>query len=166
MNIYEKFFKEKRAAKYKGCKYPNLIEIHGGMPTDYFADVTPELMLAVFRGEEDLTLKELSRIAYYNNIPFSVLTCPKVIMLDMDRIRHKNMLEEVDNLYMQLKWMARTGNKEAEKYLEFADWKHKKFIRAAYNNKLSYGHYLTVRKDLSNYVRWAMPKPKKRGLAV
>lgn len=117
MDYYAQFLKERREGKYEGCRYPNLVEIHGGMPTDYFAEVTKELMLAVFRGEEDLTLEEICRIARYNGIPLSVLTCPKVIMLDMGRRRHRKMVAEVDNLYIRLKCMARDGNQEAEKYL-------------------------------------------------
>ena len=107
MDYYTQFLREKREGKYDGCRYPNLVEIHGGMPTDYFAEVTKELMLAVFRGEEDLTLEEISRIARYNCIPLSVLVCPKLIMLDMGRRRHRKMVAEVDNLYIRLKCMAR-----------------------------------------------------------
>lgn len=166
MDYYTQFLREKREGKYDRCRYPNLVEIHGGMPTDYFAEVTKELMLAVFRGEEDLTLEEICRIARYNGIPLSVLTCPKVIMLDMGRRRHRKMVAEVDNLYIRLKCMARDGNQEAEKYLEFADWKQQCFLRAAHINKLSYGHYLVAREALSDYVKWSMPKPKKRGISI
>ena len=164
MDYYTQFLQEKKSGKYARCRYPNLIEIYVGMPTDYFAEVTQELMLAVFRGEEDLTFAEISRIAHYNKIPLSVLTCPEVIMLDMRRRRHRKMIAEVDNLYIQLKFMARDGNKEAESYLKFADWKQQCFMRAAHINKLSYGHYLTAREALSNYVKWSMPKLVKREL--
>ena len=164
MDYYRQFLKERHAGKYSGCKYPNLVEIHGGMPTDYFAEVTPELMLAVFRGEEDLTLKEISRIAHYNNIPLSVLTCPKLIMRDMKRRRHRKMVSGVDSLYIRVKCMAREGNQEAGKYLELADPKHQRFMRAAHANNLSYGHYLTTREDFSQYVRWSIPKPAHRGI--
>lgn len=74
------------------------------------------------------------------------------------------MVAEVDNLYIRLKCMARDGNQEAEKYLEFADWEQQRFMRAAHNNRLSYGHYLVAREALSDYVKWSMPKPKKRGI--
>ena len=113
MDYYTQFLREKREGKYAGCRYPNLVEIHGGMPTDCLAEVTKELMLAVFRGEEDLTLEEIFKIARYNGIPLSVLTCPKVIMLDMGRRRHRKMVAEVNNLYIRLKCMARDGNQEA-----------------------------------------------------
>lgn len=76
------------------------------------------------------------------------------------------MVAEVDNLYIRLKCMARDGNQEAEKYLEFAGWKQQRFLRAAHINKLSYGHYLVAREALSDYVKWSMPKPKKRGISI
>ncbi len=164
MDYYGQFLREKREGKYAGCRYPNLVEIHGGMPTDYFAEVTPELMLAVFRGEEDLTLMELSRIARYNGIPLSVLTCPKLIMLDMGRRRHRRMVAEVDSLYIKLKCMAREGNQKAEKYLEWASWEQQRFMGAAHNNRLSYGHYLVAKEEMQNYILFAAPKQEKRGI--
>lgn len=87
----------------------------------YFANVTNELALATFRGEEELTADEVRRVARYNGIPYSVLTGPKVIMLDMSRRRHRKMVAEVDNLFIRLKCMAREENQKAEKYLEWAD---------------------------------------------
>ena len=152
MDYYTQFLKEKREGKYEGCRYPHLVEIHGGMPTDYFAEVTKELMLAVFRGEEDLTLEEICRIARYNGIPLSVLTCPKVILLDMGRWRHRKMVAEVDNLCIRLKCMARNGNQKAVEYLEWADRENQNFLRAAHNNRISYIHYLDVKRQLSDYI--------------
>ena len=60
--------------------------------------------------------------------------------------------------------MARTGNVEAEKYLEWAEWEYQRFARAAYMNNLSYGHYFGVKEQMGQYVSFAMPKPKRRGL--
>lgn len=167
MDHYKQFLTEKREGKYSSCKYPNLIEIYGDMPTSYFAEVTDELMLAVFRGEEELTVEELYKIAYYNHIPLSVLACPKRIMLDMGGWKHKKMVDEVDSLYMKLKYMAKyERNTEAERYLKFADWKHQRFLKAAYNNQLSYGHYLSAKEQFSNYVGWSRPKPERRGVTM
>lgn len=165
-DYYTQFLREKRTGRYAGCKYPNLVEIHGDMPTDYFADVTTELMLAVFRGEEDLTREEISKIARYNGIPLSVLTCPKVIMLDIGRIRHKKMINAVTMLYIQLMGMANDGNKDAEKYLEWDEWKYQRFMRAVNINRLSYGHYLCIRKRLKDDILFSTPKPKKRGITA
>lgn len=89
MNYYLQLFREERAGLYKGYKYPNLIEVQkqSCLYVGYFANVTEELVLAAFRGEEELTADEIRKVENYNGIPLSVLTCPKVIMLDMGRVR-------------------------------------------------------------------------------
>ncbi len=168
MDTYIQFLREERAGLYKGHKYPNLIEVQkqSCLYVGYFANVTNELVLAAFRGEEELTDDEIRRVARYNGIPYSVLTCPKVIMLDMSRRKHRKMVVEVDNLFIRLKCMAGEGNQEAEKYLEWADREDQKFLKAAHGNKLSYVHYLGAKKQLQDYILFATPKPEKRGIAA
>lgn len=166
MDTYLQFLREERTGLYKGYKYPNLIEVRkqGCLYIEIFANVTSELLLAAFRGEEELTTDEIWRVARYNGIPYSVLTCPKVIMLDMGRWRHRKMLAEVNNLYIHLKCMAREGNREAEKYLEWADRENQKFLRAAHDNRLSYIHYLGAKRQMKDYISFATPKPERRGI--
>ena len=168
MNYYSQLFREERAGLYKGYKYPNLIEVQkqSCLYVGYFANVTEELVLAAFRGEEELAADEIWRVAHYNGIPLSVLTCPKVIMLDMGRWRHRKMVAEVDNLCIRLKCMAREGNQEAEKYLERVDRENQDFLRAAHNNKLSYIHYLGAKEQIRRYISFSTPKPKKRGITT
>lgn len=168
MDTHLQFFREERAGLYKGYKYPNLIEVQkqSCLYVGIFANVTMEPLLAVFRGEEELTDDEIWRVARYNGIPYSVLTCPKVIMLDMSRRRHRKMVTEVNNLFIRLKCMAREGNEKAEEYLEWADREDQKFLRAAHNNRLSYIHYLGAKKQMEDYISFATPKPEKRGIAA
>ena len=168
MDYYLQLFREERAGKYKGYKYPNLIEVQkqSCLYIGHFANVTDELVLAAFRGEEELTADEIWKVAYYNGIPLSVLTCPKVIMLDTGRWRHRKMVAEVDNLCILLKCMAREGNQEAEKYLKWADRENQDFLKAAHDNKLSYIHYLGAKKQISNFILFAKPKPTKRGIST
>lgn len=168
MNYYLQFFKEEREGKYKGYKYPNLIETQKQefLHLAYFADVTDKFVLAAFRGEEELTDDEIRNVAHYNRIPFSVLTCSKLIMLDKRRPRHRKMIGEVDKLCMQLKCMSREGNQEAKKYVEQADRKNQEFLKAAHNNRLTYIHYLGAKKQLSDYILFASPKPQKRSVTV
>lgn len=168
MDTYLQFLREERTGLYKGYKYPNLIEVQkqGCLYVGYFANVTDELVLAAFRGEEELTADEIRRVARYNGIPLSVLTCPKVIMMDMGRRRHRKMVAEVNNLYIRLKYMAREGNQKAEKYLEWADRENQKLLRAAHDNSLSYIHYLGAKRQMKDYISFATPKPEKRGIAA
>lgn len=166
IDTFLQFSREERSGLYKGYKYPNLIEVQKAdhLHLGYFANVTDELVLAAFRGEEELTDDEIRQVARYNSIPFSVLTCPKLIMMDWNRIKHRRMFTEVDKLCMQLKCMAREGNQEAEKYVEWADRTNQKFLRAVSNNTLTYIHYLDARKELSDYIIFSKPEPKKRGI--
>lgn len=168
MDYYLQFLREEGAGLYKGYKYPNLIEVQkqSGLCVGYFANVTEELLLAVFRGEEELTPDEIWRVARYKGIPYSVLICPKVIMLDVERWRHRKMIGEVDNLRIQLKCMAMKGNQKAKEYLEQADRENQKFLRAAHNNRLTYIHYLEAKRQLSDYILFATPKPTKRGIST
>jgi len=153
-NYYLQLCQEERAGLYKGYKYPNLIEVQKAshLYIGQFANVTDELVLAAFRGEEELIREEIWKVARYNGIPFSVLTCPKLIMLDWDRTRHRKMIAEVDKLCMQLKYMARCGNQEAEKWVEYADSANQRFLRAADNNTLTYIHYPDAKRKLSDFI--------------
>lgn len=168
MDYYSQFLREERAGLYKGYKYPNLIEVQkqNCLYIGQFADVTEELVLAAFRGEEELTDDEIRRVARFNGIPYSVLTCPKVIMLNTSRERHRKMIMEVDNLYILLKLMARNGNQKAEEYLKWADRENQRFLKAVHGNKLSYIHYLGAKRQLSDYILFATPKPAKRGVST
>lgn len=61
MDYYLQFLREEGAGLYKGYKYPNLIEVQkqSCLYVGYFANVTNELVLAAFRGEEELTADEI-----------------------------------------------------------------------------------------------------------
>lgn len=167
MDTYLQFLREEKAGLYKGYKYPNLIEVRkqSCLYVEIFANVTRELLLAVFRGEEELTADEIWRVARYNGIPYSVLTCPKVIMLDMRRWRHRKLVAEVEILYITLEEMAMNGNQKATEYLHWAERELQKFTEAAHDNRLSYIHYLGAKKQLADYISFSTPKPTRRGIS-
>ncbi len=151
--------------------YPNLQELvkyhpYGENTACDHAEIEPELLHAAFKGEELLTPAEIISIARLYGCPAGVIVCPKLIMLDMGRPRHKKMVMEVDCIYIQLKCMARDGNRESEKYLELAGRGQQRFMRAAYEDRLSYAHYLGVKKQLRQYISFAAPKQKRRRLGV
>ena len=133
---------------YREYRYPNLIEVQRSphLYLGYFANVTEELVLAAFRGEEELTKEEIRKVAYYNHIPFTVLTCPKLVMLDTGRTRHKKMVEDVKGLHAQLKHMSEGGNQKAERYLGYGERSYQDFLRAVHDDKLSYIRYLGQKK--------------------
>lgn len=151
-------------------KYPNLSELlkyhpYGDKTACYHAEIEPELLDAVMNDGEPLEHIEIIRLSRLYQCPVGVLTHHKIIMLDWNKWKHKKMIEKVHNLYMQLLYMAKCkGNLEAKKYLEYADRENQKFLDAAWENRLSYGHYLGAYEQLSQYVRFSTPEPKRRGL--
>lgn len=167
MDTYLQFLREESAGIYKGYKYPNLIEVRkqSCLYVEIFANVTTELLLAAFRGEEELTFDEIRKVARYNGIPYSVLTCPKVITLDMGRWRHRKLVAEVEVLYIMLEEMAMHGNQKAAEYLHGAEWELQKFTEAVNDNRISYIHYLGAKKQLSDYISFSTPKPTRRGIS-
>ena len=105
------------------------------------AGIEPELLYAVLHNGEPLEYAELLGLAGLYGCLVSVLICPKIIMLDPGRLRHRKMIAQVDNLYLWLKCMAREGNQAAKRWLKLADWLQQRFMRAVHTNSLSYGHY-------------------------
>ena len=87
-------------------------------------------------------------------------------MLDTGRWRHRKLVAEVEILYIMLEEMAMQGNQKAAEYLHGAEWELQKFTEAVYNNRLSYIHYLGAKKQLSDYILFATPKPTKRGISA
>ncbi|HBA49682.1 MAG TPA: hypothetical protein DCZ91_18180 [Lachnospiraceae bacterium] len=150
-------------------RYPNLLELrkyhpYGEPAICDHAGIEPELLQAVLEDGEPLLPEEIRGAAGLYGVPRGLLECRRVTMLDMGRWRHRKLVAKVDGLYVTLKRMAREGNQEAGKYLEWAAPEHRRFMRAAYRNKLSYGHYLGTKEQLSQYIRFAAPRPKRRGL--
>lgn len=150
-------------------KYPNLQELikyhpYGETVVCEYARIEPELLHAALDGKEVLTPIEIIAIARLYGCSAGVLNHPKVIMLDMNKLKHNRMVTEIDFMRIRLKCMARHGNLEAKKYLEWADRENQVIMRMAYNNKVSYGCYLGVKECLDQYLCFATPKPKRRGL--
>lgn len=167
----EIFYREQRQGKYEACKYPNLVEIHPYFPTGYFANVTDELMLAVFRGEEDLTTMEMLAIARYNGIPFSVLTCPKLITLSRERRRHREMMKQLRGKFYEIWALEKKGSKHAHDYMvtypELYRYDYERMNFDFSNGyKVTYGHYLGVRHKMDDMILFSQNEFRKepRGL--
>lgn len=165
------FFREQRQGKYEACKYPNLVEIYEYFPTGYFANVTDELMLAVFRGEEDLTTMEMLAIARYNGIPFSVLTCPKLITLSRERYRHQELMNQLRDKFYKIWELEKSGSKHAQDYMAtysilYRDDYERMNFAFCNGRKVTYGHYLGVRHRMDDTILFSQNEFKKepRGL--
>ncbi len=179
MNVEEllRFDRDRGLGLYAGCKYPNLIEICDYFPISYFADVTDELMLAVFESKEDLTAEELSKIARYCNIPLSVLTCPKLITLNRRSRRHWQMMQVLRDKLYEIWDLEKRGSKHADEYMhKYANIGRIDFVNMELDfrngKEITYGHYLGVKHKMDDTICFARgefrPKPRglKEGVAV
>lgn len=173
MDDYLRFFRERSLGLYSKCKYPNLIEIFEEFPTYYFADVTKDLMLAVFRNEEDLTKDELRKIAYYNNISLSVLTCPRLITLDRNRPKHWRMMQELEKKLYEIWEYEKRGSKEAIDYMRtYPNIGRNRYVSLNLDFRsgrtVTYGRYLSVKHKMDNTILFALGDFRKapRGLQV
>lgn len=150
-------------------KYPNLVELLRYYPCGTpavcdHAEIEPELLEAVLDGTEELMPVEIMRLSRLYECPVGVLNHPEVIMLDMGRMKHQRMMKEIVSIHTQLQTMAAGGTQKAKEYLDLDRWSYQNFLRAIYENKLSYCHYLGKKEELQHYVRWSEPEPRRRGL--
>ncbi len=146
------FSREERAGLYRNYKYPNLVEVRkqDRLYIEQFANITSELLFAAFRGEEELTGDEIWQVARYNGIPLSVLTCPKLIMLDNKRIRHRNMVERLRGRLYPIWQAEQEGIKPAVDFMKTYASIHREKVVNMYlhfinGDPVSYVHYLGVR---------------------
>lgn len=156
---------------YKNCKYPNLLELDRYFQLHYFADVTRELMEAVFCGEEDLTQQEFSRIARYCGLPLGVLKCNKKITLSKSRRKHCQMIEALSDMLYEIWEFQKKGSEYAEWYMrKYSSIGREDFVNmelAFYDGReVTYSHYLGVKHKMEDticFANWEFRK-KPRGL--
>ena len=150
--------------------YPNLAEIlkyhpYGEPTACDFAQIEPEVLHAALDGKKLLESVEIIRLALLYRCPEGVIRHHKSIMLDMGRWKHRVMSAEIDSLYMRLKYMAKCEkNEKAVGYLGFCEWEMQRFMKSAYDNKLSYGNWLGTRHQIQQYIMFSTPQPQRRSL--
>ncbi|WP_283683261.1 hypothetical protein [Parablautia sp. Marseille-Q6255] len=83
-----------------------------------FANVTGELMKAVFAGKEDLTDTELAGISRYMGIPLGVLKCKNLIMLSKCNYKHCQMISELSEKLNDIWEMQKQGSHEADLFMQ------------------------------------------------
>ncbi len=135
-------------------KYPNLSEVIKYHPYHigtfaYHADVTMELLQAVVDGQEELHLDEIREISKLIDIPVSVLICPNRIMLDKNRFKHKQMINELFGKRIYIRECFQSGSLEAEtfmrRYWSQLDLFHSLFI----HNKASYMRFIGIKERIN-----------------
>lgn len=136
-----------------------------------FANVTVELFEAALNGEEELTTTELRQIARYTGIPFSVLTCPKLITLTRDRRRHWMMMKELQTKLYAIWEYQKQGSKEADFYMKYLRVKYVNMDLDFRNRRtVSYCRYLGVKHEMNDILSFCRqefaPKPRGRKVGV
>lgn len=131
--------------------YPNLAELIKYHPYHIsafanFADVTEELLKAAIRGEEELTLLEIFKIAIYANTPVTVLTCPHLIMLDKKNSKHKQMVAKLFSSVFHIMVYQGQGNKAVDLFMRYDKRYLEDLKNDLMNGNASYAQYLGVKK--------------------
>lgn len=127
--------------------YPNLVEVITHHPYHYssfaeFADMTPELLVAILNGEDKFTSSELRGIAKCTNIPLGVIQCPHLIMLDRVNRKHQQMIEAMMDDLLKIWNYQKQGYKDAELFMRYWRQDIVNLELAFRENRASYGWYL------------------------
>lgn len=151
--------------------YPNLVEEYRqhwcleAMARG--ADVTPELMAAVLRGEEVLMAEEAIKLSQYMFCRMAYLFSPRLSVLSNTSNRHKRWMEELKKNLYEI-WEA---SKEGDYWaLDFMNTKKRTryvnmSLRFKDGRQVTYAEYKSVKLDMD----WALchireKKHKPRGL--
>jgi len=88
------------------------------------ANVTVDLLKAALDGKEELTPSELCGIVRLTGFPYSALTCPKLILMDNKRYRHRMLASELNDKLRSIIKAAGTGSHEAIRFTERHWWNY------------------------------------------
>lgn len=150
--------------------YPNLSEIIQYHPYHIstftgFADVTTELLEAVIRGEEDLTVVELLSISQYSGIPMSVMICPKTILLDKNRAKHREMVKGLCDHLTFIAQKEKAGSYEAKMFMRYHREGLVNLELAFLDGRATYGRYLGVKERVEQTISFIRNEEKRpRGI--
>lgn len=89
------------------------------------ANVTVDLLEAALRGEESLSVSELFGIARLTGFPYSVLNCPKLILMDKKRYRHIMLIGKSNDKLRSVINEAEKGNRKAIDFVSCHYWNYK-----------------------------------------
>lgn len=174
----EPHYRDYQADAYRldsaACRYPNFAEILKYYPISVvsfagFADVTQELLLEAIKGTEELTAVEGLKCARYSGIPFSVLICPKLIELDRNNWRHREMMRQLNGkLYEILEWQKK-GSKYADMFMRYCGrvWYVNMDLQFRDGRPVTYGRYLGIKERMDQAISFAQGEftPATRGLS-
>lgn len=133
-------------------KYPNLTEVYRWHPYSdaTFADhagITIRLFHEVIEGDEFLEFMEMYNIGRLIGMPLGALFCPKLIMLNKDNYKHRNMANGIAEALECMNKYRAEGNKGVIRYIDMynCDAMCESFLNAFANNKATYSRYIGVK---------------------
>lgn len=109
--------------------YPNLKELI--KKHDYtietfasHANVTVGVLKAALEGKEELSESELRGITRLTGFPYNALACPKLIMMDHKRYRHKMLISRENEKLRSIIKAAGDGSIKAKSFAECHSWNY------------------------------------------
>lgn len=139
-------------------KYPNLSEIVKYHPYHigtfaYHADVTLDLLQAALNGQEELYSGEIIKISRLVGVPVSVLICPKLIMLDKNRLKHKQMIRDLISKRVYIRERFQSGSLEAKTFMQWYGSELELLHALFTDDKASYGRYLGLKSRIDRCLK-------------
>ena len=114
-----------------------------------FANITQELLEATLAGEDELTLYEVWCMAKYTGVPCQLLICPRKIMLNKSRYRHRVMIQTLHNNLYTIWDAEKGGSLEASRYMKY---KRRHLVNLMLdfqnNGEVSYCRYLGIKEEV------------------
>lgn len=109
--------------------YPNLkelIENHDYTIETFasHANVTVDVLKAALGGKEELSISELCGIERLTGFPYNALVCPKLIMMDNRRYRHRMLVGRENEKLRAIIKAAGAGSMKAKSYAECHSWNY------------------------------------------
>lgn len=109
--------------------YPNLkelIENHSYTIETFasHANVTVNVLKAALEGKEELTRSELFGIVRLTGFPYNALICPKLIMMDNKRYRHRSLISRENEKLRSIIKAAGERSEKAISYVERCYWNY------------------------------------------
>lgn len=157
-------------------KYPNLTEVFRWHPYSdaTFADhagITTRLFREVISGDEELTPMELWGISRLIKMPANALNCPKLIMLDKDNYKHKNMVNAITEAIKQINEYSAKGSRRVKEYIDIhqCDILCEDFLKDFFKNKATYSRYIGIKEHINCvfvHIRYENSKHKRRDLST
>lgn len=140
--------------------YPNLKELikNHDCSIETFAshaNVTVDVLKAAFEGKEELSMSELYGIARLTGFPYNALICPKLILMDNKRWKHRMLIRKENEKLRSIIKAASDGNAKAIQFVKCHCWNYEDgtssiWTRFMNGEPISYALYFCTSQEKDN----------------